>query len=341
MQPGREAGHSPLPSTEVKNTLSYTSMPPYVFMCFNWAPRYEGVLGEWRYSSTHFLTSALDGGELSASLPGRFNRWYPLDRRLGGLQSRSGRGGKSSQPPPGTEPWNPDRSARSPALYRLSCHGSNTCSWCGTNNSACTSSKCLCSEHPFSHDSPGVKCCLSCRKSTQCISVDVVLYCADAGVWLPLSHRQRSAACSGGVGRMLLAVPSNIPQIWWRVQNTQLPDEVSISLLGSVYRETFGLLERELQMVQLSATRCSCVTILWDSPVSFGAITLCVVSQRVFIFLVAYFVIDSVRKLLDTSSYGGDGFDSFMLRTRIELHALTPPPPNVMRVRKFENLLER
>jgi hypothetical protein len=28
--------------------------------------------GEWRYSSTHSLTSALDGGEWSASRPGRF-----------------------------------------------------------------------------------------------------------------------------------------------------------------------------------------------------------------------------------------------------------------------------
>jgi hypothetical protein len=43
-----------------------------LFLCFNWAPRHEGVLGEWRYSSTHSLTSALDGGEWSASLPGRF-----------------------------------------------------------------------------------------------------------------------------------------------------------------------------------------------------------------------------------------------------------------------------
>jgi hypothetical protein len=30
---------------------------------FNWAPRHEGVLGEWRYNFTHALTSALDGGE--------------------------------------------------------------------------------------------------------------------------------------------------------------------------------------------------------------------------------------------------------------------------------------
>jgi len=37
--------------------------------------------------------------------------------------------------------------------------------------------------------------------------------------------------------------------------------------------------------------------------VSFAAITLCVASQRVFIVVLVYFVIDSVRKLLDTPSY--------------------------------------
>jgi hypothetical protein len=37
--------------------------------------------------------------------------------------------------------------------------------------------------------------------------------------------------------------------------------------------------------------------------VSFGAIILCVASQRVFFVVVVYFVIDSVRKLLDTPSY--------------------------------------
>jgi hypothetical protein len=37
--------------------------------------------------------------------------------------------------------------------------------------------------------------------------------------------------------------------------------------------------------------------------VSFAAITLCVASQRVFIVIVVYFVIDSVRKLLDTPTY--------------------------------------
>jgi hypothetical protein len=51
-------------------------------------------------------------------------------------------------------------------------------------------------------------------------------------------------------------------------------------------------------MVQLSATRCSSISILRVSLVSFAAITLCVASQRVFI--VVDFVIDSVWKLLDT-----------------------------------------
>jgi hypothetical protein len=64
-----------------------------------------------------------------------------------------------------------------------------------------------------------------------------------------------------------------------------------------------GLLERELQMVQLSATMCSCIAILLVSLVSFAAITLCVASQRVFIVAVVYFVIDPVRKILDIPSY--------------------------------------
>jgi hypothetical protein len=36
-------------------------------------------------------------------------------------------------------------------------------------------------------------------------------------------------------------------------------------------------------MVQLSATRCSCIAILWVSLVSFAAITLRIASQRVFV----------------------------------------------------------
>jgi hypothetical protein len=62
-------------------------------------------------------------------------------------------------------------------------------------------------------------------------------------------------------------------------------------------------LELELQMVPLSATRYSCIAILWVSLASFATIILCVASQRVFIVVSEYFFIDSVRKRLDTTSY--------------------------------------
>jgi hypothetical protein len=45
------------------------------------------------------------------------------------------------------------------------------------------------------------------------------------------------------------------------------------------------------------------VSLFCVSVVSFAAITLCIASQRVFIFVSVYFVMDSVRKLLDTPSY--------------------------------------
>jgi hypothetical protein len=61
-----------------------------------------------------------------------------------------------------------------------------------------------------------------------------------------------------------------------------------------------GRLERELQMVQLSATRFSCIATLWVSLVSFATVTLCVASQRVIPRQACY---DSVRKHLDTLSY--------------------------------------
>jgi len=47
---------------------------------FNYAPRHEYELGEWRYSSTLSLTSALEEGEWSASRPGRFT---PRERASG------------------------------------------------------------------------------------------------------------------------------------------------------------------------------------------------------------------------------------------------------------------
>jgi hypothetical protein len=54
-------------------------------------------------SSYSFMTSALDAGQWSASRPGRAlprgkDPLYPLDRRLGELQSRSGHGGLWKNP---------------------------------------------------------------------------------------------------------------------------------------------------------------------------------------------------------------------------------------------------
>ena len=77
--------------------------------------------GELRYSYTLILPTVLEGGEGSASRPGRClppgKTRYPLYRRMGGPQGRSGQVRKIS-PPPGFDP--PDRPARSQSLYRLS-----------------------------------------------------------------------------------------------------------------------------------------------------------------------------------------------------------------------------
>jgi hypothetical protein len=81
-----------------------------------------GEVGVW----THiFLTSALVGGEWSASRPGRFTLGYPLDRRLGGPQSRSGRRGEEKILDPTRLEDRPlGRPARSQSLYRLRYPGS-------------------------------------------------------------------------------------------------------------------------------------------------------------------------------------------------------------------------
>jgi hypothetical protein len=51
-----------------------------------------------------------------------------------------------------------------------------------------------------------------------------------------------------------------------------------------------GRLERELQMVPLSATSCSCIAILWVSVVSFATVTLCIASQRLISKVRVYFL---------------------------------------------------
>jgi hypothetical protein len=81
-------------------------------------------IGEWRYASTHSLTSALDGGEWSASPPGSF---IPRGRAPGthwtwgwvGLRAGLDAVVKKKLPAPaGTR--TSDHPARSPALYHWS-----------------------------------------------------------------------------------------------------------------------------------------------------------------------------------------------------------------------------
>jgi hypothetical protein len=84
----------------------------------------EGPEEEKRRSSTLSLTSALDAGLWSTPRLGRFTPGketrYPLCRRLGGSQGRSGRVRKISPP---TAIRSPDRPACSKSQYRLSYRG--------------------------------------------------------------------------------------------------------------------------------------------------------------------------------------------------------------------------
>ena len=86
---------------------------------------HEGPEAEQMYSSTLPSTSALDVDGWSTPRPGRFTPGketrYPLYRRLGGHQSRSGRVRKIS-PPAGFDPRTVQPVAQ--LLYRLSYPGS-------------------------------------------------------------------------------------------------------------------------------------------------------------------------------------------------------------------------
>jgi hypothetical protein len=80
------------------------------------------------YSSTHSLTSALDGGEWSASRPGRFTprERAPCNHRIGswvGPRAVLNAVVKRKIPSPRRK-TNLDRPARRPSLYRLGYHGS-------------------------------------------------------------------------------------------------------------------------------------------------------------------------------------------------------------------------
>jgi hypothetical protein len=79
---------------------------------------------------------------------------------------------------------------------------------------------------------------------------------------------------------MHVHIPSNERQ--W-VQNSGNVSRVLYEGVSKSFRT--DRLERELQMVKLSAIKCSCIATLQVSLVSFAATTLCVASHRVFIFI--------------------------------------------------------
>jgi hypothetical protein len=79
-------------------------------LCFNWAPHHEGVFGSGSIAP-HILYLGTRCRWVVSFNPWAFypqgnSPWYPLDRRLGGTQSWSGRGGeeKESQHLPALEP---------------------------------------------------------------------------------------------------------------------------------------------------------------------------------------------------------------------------------------------
>jgi hypothetical protein len=103
-------------------TLSWKSSPT----------THHGVtLGERRYSSYSFLISALDGGEWSASRPGRTlppgkGHPVPIVQEAGWAREPvwTQRLEEKSLSLPGIEPRSPSRPARSQTLYWLSYPGS-------------------------------------------------------------------------------------------------------------------------------------------------------------------------------------------------------------------------
>jgi hypothetical protein len=106
--PGHHTGRKKLKYMKLSTLKGKSKVVPAVLLTEYQAMK---AYGKWRYNSTHYFTSALDLGEWSAPSFGRFTHqgkstWYPLDRRLGRPQSRSGRSDeqKHSKPLPGLEP---------------------------------------------------------------------------------------------------------------------------------------------------------------------------------------------------------------------------------------------
>jgi hypothetical protein len=113
-------------SNFLPNRVHFRSFP--IFFFSNPTTRHGGAWGERRYSSYSFSTSALDGGEWSASRPGR--AFTPGERAPGTHWTRGWvgpRAGLNTEArgkilcPPGIEPRSPGRPVRSQTLYCLTC----------------------------------------------------------------------------------------------------------------------------------------------------------------------------------------------------------------------------
>jgi hypothetical protein len=115
--------------------------------------------------------------------------------------------------------------------------------------------------------------------------------------WTPMSHSSLSIQCNSdfGMAKHEHELPSCFLVAPYYTEHRYMRVHPKVSELAA-WSENCKLYSSLPPGAVVSA-------ILWVSLVSFDAITLCVDSQRVFIVVSLYVVIDSVRKLLDTPSY--------------------------------------
>jgi hypothetical protein len=243
---------------------------------FNWAPRHEGVLGEWMYSSTYSLTSALDGREWSASRSGRCT---PREGARGSLMSpRAVQNAvvKRKILTPSRES-NPRTPIVQPVPQRYT-------DW------AIMALR----SHHYSHESHlTVFPSTHYLPSSDTVRIYVIIFPQNK-IRLIFKHKS-------DVTIYLVTHKWSPDLTWFELQSLDAFNLYRYKGVSKSFRT--DRLELELQMAQLSATGCSCIAILWVSVVSFAAITFYVASQRVIPKTSVHFVYYSVRKRLVTPSY--------------------------------------
>jgi hypothetical protein len=101
-------------------------------------------------------------------------------------------------------------------------------------------------------------------------------------------------------------------------KNLSFPYEYEYESVSKSFRT--GRLERELQMEQLSAIRCSCTAILWVSVVSFAAIILCVAFNEQYQRYAYTALSTQSGNFLDTPSYLSSNISPLQLATGIAFY---------------------